>query len=74
MRGLPRFGADFSRAHGLSLALGAAWLGLSAACWLVDLETRTFQLLANHASEAFGALFLVVLTKRLRERGSPQSK
>lgn len=64
----------FCRDHGLSIACAAAWLGLSAACWMVDPDTRAGQLLANHASEAFGAFFLVVLTKKLRERGSAQSK
>jgi hypothetical protein len=63
----------FCREHGLSLALGAGWIGfgLAAACfepgWARDR-------IGGMGDGAFGALCVVLLTKWLRERGSPASK
>lgn len=62
------------RRHGLSLVLGSIWLGLLAASGLPEENSWLAAVLENHAGDAFGALLIVLATKRLIEVGSAESK
>jgi hypothetical protein len=64
----------FIREHGLSIALVALWIVLLGASGFFATEDWWESTLLNHASGAFGAAIVVILTKYLYERGSAASK
>jgi hypothetical protein len=63
--------------HALSLVVGTLWIALLA--WSYgSFDGTTTEWLSEraggHSDDTFGALLIIIATKWLRERGSPQSK
>jgi len=65
---------EFAREHSLSIFLIVTGAGWAYAFWHMDPNSRWGQVVGNIVSEWTQALGLVFLTKKLIEKGSPESK
>jgi hypothetical protein len=64
----------FLREHSLSIALALLWGALTVASYFPENGSWLSQTLIGYAGDVFGAFLIVMATKWLIERGSPQSK
>ena len=58
--------------HGLSLVIGALWIGLTVVGLL--LPEKVMEYAHGLAHDTFGALVIVIATKYFIERGSAESR